>query len=236
MAKKQRGNIYIQNLAEVKKSIEWLSDAPEQITKAVISDIRTRAPGWVNKAIISVYAISSRDLPKPSIKRGEKATGTVSLKGETFDSLYLHYEGRMLTMSHFRPRYKAKKPYYLRAPIADRLQLKQKSRFKQIKKSGANIAMVKVVPYQVSVTVFKGHSKKLHGKYPTGMFQFKGKQGQSFPAQRIPGGSAGDLDIIRAISVPQMIENERVRAKIDKNLSEGIDKRFEQAKKRFFWG
>lgn len=94
--------VSIDNLREVKKNLEEIGKVPEKITRATVSDIRSRAPAWVSQCVRGVYGISAKDLSKPDIKKGgPKKAGTVQVKGDTIESLLMIYRGRVLTPTHF---------------------------------------------------------------------------------------------------------------------------------------
>lgn len=81
----------------------------------------------------------------------------------------------------------------------------------------------KVKPYNVTAEIFKGQRKKLG----TDVFLGKGRNtDKSLPFQR-KGKERLPVKIIRTLSIPQMIKNEKVSESIMKNISTGLGKRLE---------
>lgn len=79
-------------------------------------------------------------------------------------------------------------------------------------------------PYRVSQEVFKGQRKNL----PAGVFLASsgGEGSTQIPFQR-ESESRYPIKSIKALSVPQMIENEKVQPLIQQNIDEGLSKRLE---------
>lgn len=88
----------IKNLQEVRRNLENIKAAGEKAVKRTVSDIRSRAPGWVSQEVAAVYGIKKGEI-NPAGK-GAKA-GSISVHGETIDNLQLVYSGRVLTPTHF---------------------------------------------------------------------------------------------------------------------------------------
>ena len=83
-------------------------------------------------------------------------------------------------------------------------------------------------PYKIKATIIKGRRSTL----PTGpnsggagAFLAEGKGGKSLPFQRTEGGRT-PVEVIRTLSVPQMIEG-RARETIQEKIEEGLEKRLE---------
>ncbi|MFR2694364.1 MAG: hypothetical protein ACLTBV_30970 [Enterocloster bolteae] len=79
-------------------------------------------------------------------------------------------------------------------------------------------------PYRVSQEVFKGQRKNL----PVGVFLASsgGEGSTQIPFQR-ESESRYPIKSIKTLSVPQMIENEKVQPLIQQNIDEGLSKRLE---------
>ncbi|QNO17711.1 serine/arginine repetitive matrix protein 2 [Caproicibacterium amylolyticum] len=88
----------IKNFKEVQKNLKSIKAAGEKAVKRTVSDIRSRAPGWVSQEVAAVYGIKKGEV-NPAGK-GAKA-GSISVRGETIDNLQLVYSGRVLTPTHF---------------------------------------------------------------------------------------------------------------------------------------
>ena len=57
--------IGIKNYKKVKKEFRKLQQAPEIVAKRIVSDFKSRAPGWIAEEVVSVYNINKREI-KPS--------------------------------------------------------------------------------------------------------------------------------------------------------------------------
>lgn len=79
-------------------------------------------------------------------------------------------------------------------------------------------------PYRVSQAVFKGQRKKL----PAGVFLASsgGEDSTQIPFQR-ESSERYPIKSIKTLSVPQMIENEKVQPLIQEKIDEGLSKRLE---------
>lgn len=87
-----------------------------------------------------------------------------------------------------------------------------------------NPAQRKPKPYRVSQEVFKGQRKNL----PAGVFLASsgGEGSKQIPFQR-EGSERTPIKSIKTLSIPQMIENEKVQPLIQEKIDEGLSKRLE---------
>lgn len=82
-------------------------------------------------------------------------------------------------------------------------------------------------PYAVTAEFFKGQRKPL-GHH---VFLAKGNETMQLPFQR-KGKARHPIDVIRSVSVPQMINHERVAESIQAKIAEGLGKRLEHHMQR----
>lgn len=76
--------------------------------------------------------------------------------------------------------------------------------------------------YTITAEIFKGQRKKLSGN----AFLATNRGTGQIPFQRT-GPKAYPIQSIKTVSIPQMIENEKVAAQIQLNIEEGLTKRLE---------
>lgn len=85
--------------------------------------------------------------------------------------------------------------------------------------------------YNLTVEVFKGKRKPLVGQSDRPAFLGSNKGGAYIPFQRA-GAKSHPIWSIKAVGIPQMIDNKEVRADIDKGISELLVKRYKHQAQR----
>ena len=116
------------NIDQVVKGLNKDKEQSKKALKRTISDMRSRGPGWVSKAVREEYNIKAGDVK--AAMHTEKA-GSISFGGVVVDNVALVYRGRHLTHTHFNMRYnKSSQPYPISAEVkkGNRRQLHGKSR------------------------------------------------------------------------------------------------------------
>jgi len=205
-------SISMKDGSKLAKKIEKLSDGAEVAVSRTVSDFKSRGPGWVRKELKKHYTADNAALKDagPVITAGEP----FSVKGKFIDGATLTYKGRPLTLTHFKftPKSQPKKyeKKYTRIPgvaIGD----------------GSNdVAMIRQPKqYDVKVTIIKGQTKSLSRS----AFVTTVNGGMNMPFVNRSGAHT-PIEIVRTLSVPQMITNE-AQEDIDKSLEENLQKRFE---------
>jgi hypothetical protein len=106
------------NVDQVVKGLDAEKANAEKVVRRTIGDMRTRAPGWVSKAVREEYNISAADVKAAlHIENG----GKISVAGVAVDDVTLTYRGRVLTPTHFKMKPTARpstgKPYQVTAEI-----------------------------------------------------------------------------------------------------------------------
>ena len=217
--------IGIKNYKKVKKEFRKLQQAPEIVAKRIVSDFKSRAPGWIAEEVVSVYNINKREI-KPS-KSGNVSAGSIVAKGKEIKSVSLVYSGRLLTPTHFGM--KPKKPYKsgnytLTAEIlkgkVKKLGVVKKITKEQRKKLGKN---------------FRKQGSRNSPKSPNMLLHTGNKHegGTNYiPFQRV-SQRRDDLKAIKTVSMPQMVSNDVVKENIEKTLSTEMGKRIDHHMKRY---
>ena len=182
------------------KMVGTLKDLNKDVDKAIsrtVSDCAQRAPAQVTKAVTAVYGIKSSEVTEAGqgAKRGAKTVGKIKVKGVSIDNVQLEYKGRLLTPIHFSMTPKAPPE--------------------------------KGKKFKVRAAIYKG-SKKTLG---TGLWLAKPKKkvedGKDPPyiAWKRVGKTRYPIEVIRTVSIPQMIDNEKVNADIKTRMEDLLIKR-----------
>lgn len=225
--------IEIKNMKEVIDKIKRLEGAGEKAVKNTVNDVKARAPGWVAQEVTKTYAIDKKEIIPGSVRKVKgggtekvKQAGKLGVYGETIETMTLVYTGRPLTPLHFKMR-----PM---VPPTKRENATTRIPGKQIKFKGkaGEVAMVRQLkPYEITQSVFKGKQTTISGsdKYDGPPFLARAT-GNYLPFQRKANGK---LHGIKTVSVPQMVDNEEVNARIYARLNEEAEKRLRHNLKRF---
>lgn len=213
--------VEVKNLEEV---LSGLDQRKAYVAKAVNStcrEFKTRAPGWISKAVTAEYTIKAGDV-RGAFSRARNV-GAISLGGVRLDDIRLEYSGRVLTFSHFR--YTPKRPPALakkRALIPG-----------QATSAGRPVVWASTRRKKaISVEVHKGQKKTLTGRYPTTPFIASMKGSPMMPFQR-RNDSRSSAVSLRTVSVPQMIMNENVANDINERIGTELAKRLEHHLERY---
>lgn len=194
----------LEQLTKTANNVLFPADTVQKAYSLMLSDVRSRLPAKITKAVTGVYAIKQSE----AREAGESAQKTAQItKGKPIgsirmDGLTMTYRGRRLTLAHFKlsPSGKpTKKKYKVKATI-----------FK-----GKRVAINgKGTPPFVAPT-----SRKDAGA-PWIAFTRLGKE-------RLP------IAPIRTVSIPQMLGNEKVAEVINAEKDKLILKRFQHHLDRF---
>ena len=60
----------------LQKKLDSMKKAPEKVIKRTMSDIRTRAPGWIAAEVVKTYGVKKKAITEQDI-------GNVKVKGST---------------------------------------------------------------------------------------------------------------------------------------------------------
>ena len=206
----------IKNYKALKKQLEDKKKAPQKVMKALTSDAKKRAPGWIAAEVSKVYGV----------KKGEitgKKIGSVNVQGSSIENVKIVYKGRPLTHTHFSMSPTAPKPdrgsYTLKATVI-KGERKTLGKIKKLTKK-QRAAMAK--NFTRSGTQTSDHS-------PIMLMRANG--GHYLPFQR-KSSNRKDIEAIKTVSLPQMVSSERTHEGIQTALSEGLQKRLDHHMKRY---
>lgn len=216
MARNRNNSTYRQTI----KELEALKGKSEKVIKRLMSDARTRVPGWVASEVAQVYNIKKSEITPAKEGKSKRSAGSVRVSGETIDGLEITYRGRPLTPTHFGMTPKApKQTYTLKAEIikGQKAVLGQKKKLtkKQRKALGKNFRR-------------QGTQNSDHSPI---MLMHTGAGGadktQYIPFQR-KSTDRSDIQAIKTVSLPQMVSSDRTSEAINRAINEGMQKRLEQ--------
>ena len=201
------------SLEQTIKYLWDLSDNSETVLKRLVSDARSRVPGWVASEVTKVYGIKKAEIT-PSNTGSGKSAGSVNVTGQTIDTMQIVYRGRVLTPTHFGMTPKVPRDTYtLKAGIlrGEKTVLGKKKKLtkKQRKNIGKNFTR--------QGTKSSDHSPIM--LMPTG--------DTYIPFQR-KSQRRNDVEAIKTLSLPQMVSSERTSAQISKAINDGLSKRLDQ--------
>ena len=229
--------IEIRNLKAIMKKIKALESAGEKAVGYTVKDIKKRAESWVAQEVVNTYNINKKEIIPGSVRKGKDGTteavkqaGEIRIRGDTIESMVLVYSGRPSTPLHFSMTPKVPTPLrdnYRRTPT-------KATTLRGGAIKGSAFAMVKTrKPYEVKATFKKGKQEVIEGKprHEMPVFLAKGAHGAGYlPFQRKANGK---LYGVKTISVPQMVDNPEVNARIYDRLREESEKRLRNNMKRF---
>ncbi|MCR4834193.1 MAG: hypothetical protein K5900_11495 [Butyrivibrio sp.] len=99
-------NVTLENESEIAAQLKSLPDGGKKALQGTVNQLRNRVPAWVGQEVSKIYSIKKAEIKASATKKG---AGAVSIAGNTVDSLYLEYKGRVLTPTHFKMKPKAPK-------------------------------------------------------------------------------------------------------------------------------
>lgn len=211
------GGSGVENYSTVVKEIRGMRKGAETCIKRTMSDMRTRVPGWVATEVAAVYGIKKGEITPSKAGKGGKKAGGISVRGETIDSMVIVYRGRVLTPTHFGMTPKAAPPnrgYTLKASILkgskSTLGKVKKLTKKQRKQIGKNLRRQGTKSSDHSPIMLLGNGG-----------------GGSIPFQR-KSPNRKDLEVIKTVSLPQMVSSDRTKDNIERAINEGLEKRLQQ--------
>ena len=196
------------------KKLQKLDHGAETAMEKTVKDFGRRGPAQVTKGVRRFYAVPA----------GDVAAAFKGVKGSGLEAT-LKYEGRTLTPLHFKMAPAGVDPKGRRAEKD--LIPGQKIAFEGT--PGQVAAVGQPRPYQIKMTVKKGHRATIGGDAylaPAG----KGG-GPVLPFQR-KGDGRTPVHAVHTLSVPQMIAGEGAQRtgsqpEIEKKLEELLEKRFD---------
>lgn len=196
--------ITLEQLIKTANNVLFPADTVQKAYDLMLSDMRDNLTPQITKAVTGVYAIKTAEVREA----GERAEKTAQkTKGKQIgsirmDGLSLTYQGRRLTLAHFKP-YPGGKP------------TKRK--------------------YKVKATIFKGNRVTVNGKGTPPFVAPTSRKDAGAPW--IPFARVGKERLpiapIRTVSIPQMLENEKVAEVINAEKDKLVLDRFQHHLDRF---
>ncbi|MEE0433899.1 MAG: hypothetical protein UDB11_00635 [Peptococcaceae bacterium] len=199
------------------KELQKIAKKSEKAMTRTVSDIKSRAPGWIAKGIAKDYGLSSSQV---------KDKAKLTITGSNLGTLELKYSGGLLSPSNFKMSPDKPKPgaYTIKATIKRGKRATigrvKKINKRQRKQLGQN---------------FQGKGRRTSPSSPP-MLQTTGAKRVDatthIPFQRTKYGgstSGGPMDhVIKTLSVPQMIKDGdgNLKPGVAEKFNEGIEKRF----------
>lgn len=226
-------------LHDIGELLAWVDAQGEAGKKAVsytIKDIKSRAPGWVASETASVYNIKKSEIvPAKTEESKNKKAISVSISGDTLETVSIVYRGRRLTPIHFSmtPRIPSKQKIKKRRAIPGN----------HIKFGNTGVfygsSPVGLVPiyrkYKISFEVRNGRRRIVHGKRNLQTpFLAPVKKGDSkYIVFQRKGKSRTDMYSFRTVSVPQMMGNVWVKYGIEEKITKETGQRIQHHLDRF---
>ena len=212
----------IQNLGEVLAGLDQTKGYVAKAVNSTCKDFKSRAPGWINKAVTQEYTIKAGDV-KGALKAKHNC-GTTVLGGVTLDDIRLEYRGRVLTFSHFKF-----------TPKGGGVKLKKKRVLIPGQRTTSDSPVVWAYAHKnqnVKVEVKKGHKTTLKGKWMSTPFVASMGSSPVMPFQRT-AQKRQEVKSMRSVSVPQMITNDKVAKDINDRIDTELGKRLQHHLDRY---
>ena len=210
----------VKNYKLIKKKIDSMQKAPQQVMKSLTAEAKKRVPGWVATEVAKEYGVKKGDIT------GQKI-GTVKPLGDNFKEVRIVYKGRVLTPTHFNMSPKVPNPggaYTLKASIVKG----QRSTLGKVKK------LTKKQRAALSKN-FTGSGSRQSDHSPimlmhTGNTQADGTNYIPFQRKSV---NRNDVAAIKTISLPQMVSSRRTEEGIQRAINEGLGKRLDHYMNRY---
>ena len=200
----------------VKKKLDDMQKAPRKVMQSLTSEAKKRVPGWVSTEVTKEYGIKKAEITG-------KKVGKLKIKGRDFRNLKFEYTGRLLTPTHFSMTPTAPKAdggsYTLKATI--------------VKGQRATLGKVKKLTKKQRAALTKNLTREgSQNSDHSPIMLMRAKGGQYLPFQR-KSTNRKDIEAIKTVSLPQMINYYRVRQRIQETMSWNLQKRLDHHLKRY---
>ena len=205
----------IKNYKVLQKKLDDKKKAPQKVMKALSSDARKRVPGWVATEVTQTYGVKKSEITG-------KKVGDVKVQGSDVRNMKVIYSGRPLTHTHFSMSPKVPKEgggYTLKATV-----------IKGQRKALGNVKKLTKAQRAALAKNFTGSGTKSSDHSPIMLMRANG--GQYLPFQR-KSTNRKDIEVVKTISLPQMVSSERTAGNIQQAINEGLSKRLDHHMKRY---
>lgn len=220
---------YSKTFRQTIKALNDLEGKSETVLKRLVSDARSRVPGWVATEVTKTYNIKKGEITPSSSKKGKsgpRSAGSVNVVGKTIDGLMIVYKGRPLSPARFGMTPKVpRQSYTLKAEIIKGQKKVLGKKKKLTKKQRAALAKN-----------LKHEGTRNSPRSPIMLMSTGAKtedKMQYIPFQRV-SENREDIEAKKTVSLPQMVSSERTREDIDNALSGNLEKRMSQLMKAFY--
>lgn len=198
----------IRKYKELVNELEAMKKAPATVLDRTLGDVRQRVPGWVAAEVAKQYGIKKAEV-------GNGKTSRLEIKGNKLPNVQLIYSGRVLTPTHFQMSPKVPKvggSYTLKATI--------------IKGERTTLGKVKKLTKKQRAALGKNFRREGTRTSDHSPIMLMAPKGKYIPFQR-KSTNRKDLEAIKTLSVPQMIDSERTAPNIQKAIDEKLGKRLD---------
>lgn len=216
-------DVVLQNMGEIRRQLRNLQNMPEPVMQKVTNEFKQRAPGWIADAVRETYNIKKNEImPKGTSTKPVRHAAGITVRGRTIRSISFIYKGRLLTPTHFgmTPKKPSKSGDYT---LKVQVKKGQKKTLSKVKKN-------KSQDFAANFRRQGGHSS---AKSPVMLMPTGGGGGVNYiPFQRV-GQSRNALEVVKTISVPQMIDNPEVNGRIYSAINTNLSKRLQHYMDRY---
>lgn len=205
--------VTLENSRDVQRQLRNIQNAPANAIQKVTTEAEKRVPAWIAKEVTQTYNIKKAEVSPSAVIKGQGNCGIEFL-----------YKGRVLTPVHFglTPKRPSKKgSYTLKMQV-----------YKGQKKTLGVVKKNRKQDFAANLKRAGGHNSP---KSPIMLLSTGNRQegGVDYiPFQRV-SQNRKDLEVIKTVSVPQMISNpdvqERVYQSINQHLGERLKHYMERA-------
>lgn len=219
MSNNQVFRIVMKDGAKLQKTLQGYENKSETAIKRTVSDFKSRAPGWTSKAIRQHYGVDTAAIKSagPRIKTG---IGQTHAAGKVVENAALEYNGKVLTLTHFKQSPKT--------PAPKGFESKRHLIPGQYTSNGGPVVWArKPKKYTIKATI-----KKSSTSFGSDSFITK-SNGATLPFQRT-ADTRFPVKAIKTVSVPQMIDNDAEKTiyeLIEENLGKRLENNVNQAMK-----
>ena len=204
------------------KELRALKNKSETVIKRMMSDAKTRVPGWIATEVTQVYNIKKSELLPGKVS---KSVGTIRVTPAQDGSMEITYRGRALTPTHFGMTPKAPKNPEHRGAYT--------LKYEAIKGRKTVLGKNKKLTKKQARALGKNFRKQGTQSSPQSpiMLLHTGANNpdkvQYIPFQRV-SQDRNDLKAVKRLSLPQMVSSDRVKDNIERAINEGMAKRMAQ--------
>lgn len=202
----------VENTKALAAQINKFGKEGRQVMRYTISDVKKQAPNIVMNNILSTYNLERKDFKNKNVVVTKVK---VEKKSDAMD-VGIIYTGRLLTARHFSMT--PKKPPAMK-------KLGKKEQYQIQRPNGSYMTITKRrPPYELSFEIFKGKRTTLKPKGSTRYYLQHPKNHSQMLPWRVHGEDKPE--VIKTLSVPQMLGNKTVSKGFMKELNKKLTERF----------